>query len=203
MARRSDHTREELKELILETSWNVVSVDGFEGLSARRVANEIGYTPGTIYNLFSSMDDLYLQVSARTLTHLHGLLSGSVCNDPKKTAIQNMRAMASLYIRFTQESRKHWLMLFQHTMPEGFDVPEWFEDKIEGMFTPLERQMQGYFSSEDTARKKMAARMLWSSVHGLCFLQETGKIGIVRQGASMEDVAHGLIDIFIKGIEKP
>ncbi|MGH1403953.1 MAG: TetR/AcrR family transcriptional regulator [Alphaproteobacteria bacterium] len=202
MARRSDHTREELKELILETSWDIVGLDGFENLSARRIAGEIGYTPGTIYNLFDSMDDLYLQVNARTLTQLRMLLDDPACNHLDKAPVQNMKEMASLYIRFTQNNRKHWLMLFQHTTPDDFELPEWFDGKIEEMFAPLERQMRGYFSAEHQVRQKMAARMLWSSVHGLCFLQETGKIGIVRQDMSMERIAHSLIDIFIKGIEK-
>ena len=40
MARRSDHTREELKNLILEESWKIIEKQGFEGLTARCIARK-------------------------------------------------------------------------------------------------------------------------------------------------------------------
>ncbi len=73
MARRKDHSREELKDLILQAAWKIVGAEGYEGLTARRVAAEIGYAPGTIYNLFASMDDLCQQLCGRTLDDLYGL----------------------------------------------------------------------------------------------------------------------------------
>ena len=201
MARRSDHTREELKNLILDTSFKLVKTHGFEQLSARRISTEIGYAPGTIYNLFDSMDDLYVQVNARTLDNLNRVLNDKSCNDPSKTPAENMKAMAGLYIKFTQDHRPHWLMLFQHTTGEGFEVPEWLDQKIESLFAPLENQMDDFFEKGQERMKRTAARILWSSVHGLCFLQETGKIGVVGQDKSMHTIAHYLIDIFIKGLK--
>lgn len=67
MARRSDHTRDELRTLILEAAWSIIGQENAEGLTARRVASEIGYAPGTVYNLFESMDDLILNINLRTL----------------------------------------------------------------------------------------------------------------------------------------
>ena len=78
MARRNDHTREELKDLIIEESWRIIEKHGFEGLTARRIAKNIGYAPGTIYNMFISMDDLYLQLNAKTLDLLLATLSLSL-----------------------------------------------------------------------------------------------------------------------------
>lgn len=168
---------------------------------ARRSSTGIGYAPGTIYNLFDSMDDLYVQVNARTLDNLNQVLKDKSCNDPSKTPSENMKAMADLYIEFTQKHRSHWLMLFQHTVDENFDVPEWLDQKIEKLFAPLENQMDNFFEQGQDRQKKTAARILWSSVHGLCFLQETGKIGVVGQDKSMHTIAHYLIDIFVKGLK--
>ena len=58
MARRSDHSRDELKALILDCAREIAEEEGLRGLTARRIATEIGYAPGTIYNLFSNLDDL-------------------------------------------------------------------------------------------------------------------------------------------------
>lgn len=201
MARRSDHTRDQLKEMILETSWDIVGKDGFAGLSARRIANDIGYAPGTIYNVFSSMDDLCLEVNGRTLDMLYDVLNGPACNDPKKPPIQNMKKMAALYMRFAHEYKPYWLMLFSHRMPEGQELQNWYQEKIDKLFDPLENLLQPLFPAKQDQKRKMAARVLWSSVHGLCFLQETGKIHLVGAKAPT-DMAFYLIDTFVAGIKE-
>ena len=203
MARRSDHTREELKELILSTAWKIVGAEGFEGLTARRLATEIGYAPGTIYNLFKSMDDLYLAVNSLTLDRLLQVLSSKSCNDPKKAPIQNMKKMAALYMEFARDYRPYWLMLFSHRLPEGRKVQSWYQDKITQLFGPLEGLMKPLFNSGQDKKRKTAARVLWASVHGLCFLQETGKIQVVtgKLSPGSPEMSGYLIDTFISGLK--
>ena len=36
----------------------IAEKEGLRGLTARRIAREIGYTVGTLYNLFDNLDDL-------------------------------------------------------------------------------------------------------------------------------------------------
>ena len=43
MARRTDHSREELYENALAAAQNIVETDGFRALTARNVADAIGY----------------------------------------------------------------------------------------------------------------------------------------------------------------
>ena len=52
MARRSDHSREELREMAITAAEQIVVEQGYEGLSARKVAAAIGYTVGTLYLVF-------------------------------------------------------------------------------------------------------------------------------------------------------
>ncbi len=199
MARRQDHTRDQLKDMILETAWGIVGKDGLEGLSARRIATDIGYTPGTIYNIFESMDDLYLHVNGRTLDRLYDELNGAACNDPTKTPVQNMKTMARLYMAFAQEYRPYWVMLFSHRLPEGRQMEDWYREKIDRLFDPLEALLKPLFAPKQGRKRKMAARVLWSSVHGLCFLHEMGKAHLVG-GESPVDMSSYLIDTFTKGL---
>ena len=201
MARRSDHSREELKDMILKTSWRIIGAEGSDALSARRIAGEIGYTPGTIYNLFASMDDLYLQLNTRTLDALYDVLTSPACNDPAKKPVTNMKKMASLYMAFARDNRPYWLMLFSHRSAEGGKEPAWYREKIDRLFTPLEHILDPLFKQQQGRKRKMAARVLWSSVHGLCFLQQTGRISLVGGKAGTDDLAGYLIETFVAGIE--
>jgi AcrR family transcriptional regulator len=200
MARRSDHTRQQLKDLILDTAWTLIGQDGFEAVTARRVAAEIGYAPGTIYNIFQSMDDLYLQICGRTLDALYDVLNGPACNDPGKTPVENMKAMAALYMKFAAEYRPYWLMLFSHRLPENRAFDGDYQQKIDRLFEPLGRLLSPFFAKDERDKKTIATRVLWSSVHGLCFLQETGKIYIVGEGIDAAGMASYLIDTFVAGI---
>ena len=65
MGRRSSHTPQQLKDLILEAAYEIIEVQGLAGLSAREVARRIGYSPGTIYNMFENLDDVVLRIEAR------------------------------------------------------------------------------------------------------------------------------------------
>ncbi|MCB9989824.1 MAG: TetR/AcrR family transcriptional regulator [Rhodospirillales bacterium] len=206
MARRSDHTREELEKLILDAAWAIIGTDGYNGLTARGIAKHIGYTPGTIYNLFASMDDLSLHINARTLDLLYDVLADPACNDPKKSPAQNMKRMARHYIRFAQEYRPYWLMLFSYSLPEGRRDDPWYQQKIDRLFSPLETLLCPYFSPRQDGQRQKTARLLWASVHGLCFLQETGKIALAygkKNGgkAAADSMADMLIDTFLNGIK--
>ena len=66
MARRSDHTREELRELLVREGHALMAETGFARFSGREVAKRAGYTVGTIYNIFGSLDGLLLAINTRT-----------------------------------------------------------------------------------------------------------------------------------------
>ncbi len=44
MVRRSDHTKDELKQMAINAGYNIIKSQGFNKFSARKVASEIGYT---------------------------------------------------------------------------------------------------------------------------------------------------------------
>src|SRR3954469_23115399 len=67
MGRRSDHSRGELKALIVEEGHRQIAEVGFARFSAREVAKRIGYSIGTLYNVFGTYDGLILAINARTL----------------------------------------------------------------------------------------------------------------------------------------
>lgn len=199
MARRSDHTREQLEEMILEAAWRIVGEEGAQALTARRVASAIGYTPGTIYNLFESMDALCLRVNGRTLDLLYEILSDPACQDSGKSPLENMKVMAGLYEAFARDYKPYWFMLFSHAVSEDQRRTDWYREKISRLFTPLETLLRPLFSEgAGDEQRKQAARILWSSVHGLCFLQETGKMDLVGEAVGMRST---LIETLFAGFQ--
>ena len=196
MARRSDHSREELREMALQAAEKIVVEQGFEGLSARKVAKDIGYTVGTLYLVFDNIDDLILQINARTLDRLNQkmteLKSGS--EDPRDYVLR----LGEVYIRFADEDPHRWAMVFEHRLAEGRSVPEWYQEKVSRMFALVEESLEPLAGKRPQEEVSQAARALWGGVHGICILALSDTLGIAGVD-SVQQLTRSLISNYLAG----
>ena len=195
MGRRSIHTPEELRELIIEAATEILEHDGLEGLSAREIAKRINYSPGTLYNVFENLDDLLLTIEARLLDRLAERLART---DTSGTPQQRLQRLAQAYVAFTQEQPKLWNLLSQHRMPAGRDVPGWYQAKLECLLVPLEDALTPLLDDANGARRR-AARTLWASVHGVTSLATTDKLAHVT-GHAGGVLIDDLVSTYLAGL---
>jgi len=196
MARRSDHSREELREMTLTAAENIVVEQGYEGLSARKVATAIGYTVGTLYLVFENLDDLILHINARTLDRLHARMSESQANSGD--AVDCLLQLGEIYIRFANDDPHRWAMVFEHRFSEDRVVPAWYQEKIARMFAMVEEGLEPLATNRPQLEVTQAARALWGGVHGICILALTDNLGIVGVD-SVQDLTQSLISNYLKG----
>ena len=58
-----------------------------------------------------------------------------------------------------------------------------------------------FFTDKQKKQRQIASHTLWASIHGLCFLQETGKIPLVdNDQKAAGNMAVFLIETFISGL---
>ncbi len=197
MGRRNDHTREELREIALQAAEELVASDGLAGLSTRKVVARIGYTVGSLYMVFQSLDDLIVQMNERTLVDLGEQLTAAVADRPPPDLA--IRALAQAYIEFALIETPRWLAIYQHRLPEGQTVPDSFSAKIAGMFALVQQELAllcPHRSPDDIA---LAARALWSGIHGVCILGFDQKLEFVG-GRSIAEVTDSLLDHYLAGL---
>jgi AcrR family transcriptional regulator len=198
MGRRSIHTPEELRELIIQAATEIVERDGLEGLSAREIAKRIGYSPGTLYNVFENLDDLLLTIEARLLDRLAAQLA---MTDETGTPQQRLRRLTQAYFAFTQEQPKLWNLLIEHRMPPGHKVPEWYHAKLDSLLVPLEEVLAVLLESSDAHARKRAARTLWAGVHGMTSLSTAQKLSHVTGNAG-KALIDDFVSTYIAGLER-
>jgi AcrR family transcriptional regulator len=196
MARRSDHSREELREMAIMAAEHIVVEQGYQGLSARKVAAAIGYTVGTLYLVFENLDDLILHVNARTLDRLHTRMSESQshCADASDCLLQ----LGQVYIRFADEDPHRWSMVFEHRSSEAQVVPAWYQEKIARMFALVEEGLEPLSEQHTLQEITQASRALWGGVHGICILALAGNLGVAGVD-SVQDLTKTLITNYLKG----
>jgi len=196
MARRSDHSREELRDMALSAAEKIVAEHGYEGLSARKVAAAIGYTVGTLYLVFENIDDLILQVNARTLDRLHAQMSElqASTGNPRDYLVQ----LGQVYIRFADNDPHRWAMVFEHRLAEDREVPAWYHEKVMRMFAMVEAGLVPLAGARSAQEITQAARALWGGVHGICILALSDTLGITGVD-SVQKLTTSLISNYLEG----
>lgn len=195
MARRSEHSLDQIKEMVLNAAETIIVENGAQALTVRKVALEIGYTVGSIYMVFANMQDVLLHIKARTLDRLAAELQGAAGEGDVEGRI---RALAQCYSRFAAANINLWRIVFEPASLENETAPDWFEDKIETIFTPIENLFQELRPGSDRAQARHAARTLWCGVHGVCMLALNGNLGRAG-GENQEAAVNLLVDSFIRG----
>ncbi|MCP5367184.1 MAG: TetR/AcrR family transcriptional regulator [Hyphomicrobiales bacterium] len=195
MARRSDHTREELYRMSLDAAREILRNQGLPALTARSLAARIGYSPGTLYNLFRNLDDLVVQLNGETLDALQAALDAVPDDGDTETRLWHL---ARAYIAFTVENRELWNVLFEHRLPEGEDVPDWYRGKLARLLARVEAALVPVIP-DDVAARGRATRVLWAGLHGLCSLGQSGKLALVAEDG-LDDLARDLIRTYLAGL---
>ncbi len=172
MARRNDHTREELVSLTLKTVKEFLGSHSYHELSLRKIATMIGYVPSTLVNVFGNYNLLLLHVVAQTLDELSSEAKAVVsqCKDPEQALYQ----LAYCYHDFAQKNPYRWQLIFEHNM-NGEVLPEWQAERIDTMTSMLEGLLKVIAPQRSDSEILRTSRVLWSGVHGITLLSVDDK----------------------------
>jgi len=174
MARRSDHTKEELRGLAIQCGIELIEEKGFSKFSARAVATKMGYTVGTLYHVFGNLDQFILQINATTLDRW--------LEELRKNILQRkgspVKILAEGYVRFAKNNTQLFTALFEHRWENANEIPSWYVEKMESFFILLEEALNE--ALKDRKKAKRLAKILWSSIHGITVLSLSGKLELTR-----------------------
>jgi AcrR family transcriptional regulator len=190
MARRNEHSKDELREKAIAAAEAIVIKDGYRSLNARRVAAEMDYTAGTLYLLFKNFDELIMHVNGRTLDVLHTELARTHAADG------SVEALAVAYIRFVHQHRQRWKLLYEYHPSGDIIRPDWYREKLERLFALVETALQGEKSDIPPTQRRIAATALWGAIHGICTLELDERLHL-SVDRSAEEIARFMVKRFL------
>jgi AcrR family transcriptional regulator len=116
------------KREILDAAWQIVRVDGVNGLSLRALARAVEMEPQSLYTYFASKnavyDELFADGNRELLARFDQL---EISDDPRRA----LHATADLFMSFAAEDPARYELLFQRTIPDFEPSPASYAIAVE------------------------------------------------------------------------
>ncbi len=168
---RKEREKQEMRERILDAAMRLFVRNGWEKTSIRKIAQEIEYSPGTIYLYFKDKDELFFDLHALGFSKLRDQFErAGFVDDP----YQRLAFIGRNYIQFALDNPEMYDLMFVMRSPmkhiEDEDSDNWHLGK--SAFNVLEDTVKeclkaGLIKGNDYAAISYS---MWGHVHGLVTL---------------------------------
>jgi AcrR family transcriptional regulator len=177
MGRRSEHSRAELETMIVTEGQKQMAEIGFARFSAREVAKRIGYSIGTLYNVFGDYDTLILAINGRTMQLWARFLNDRL--DAAEVDADRLAVLVRGYFDFAQGNPHAWSAIYDHRLPLGEVPPDWYGEQRAPLTGIVVTEIAAALPEVARDRAPDLARSLVATVHGHCALAISGTFSLL------------------------
>jgi AcrR family transcriptional regulator len=203
---RRERERTELRDKILDAARELFITDGYEGVSMRKVADKIQYSPTAIYIHFADKEQLFRELCHEDFARLAEAFQHlAQISDPLERLAQIGRA----YAEFGRQYPNHYKLMFMTPHPPQ-DLDE-RDQEIKGnpesdAYAFLKQAMKeaiagGYLRSELTDAD-LISQTLWAAIHGAISLQIAKCNDAWVDWRSFEARVETMLDVTLRGIRR-
>ncbi len=150
---------------------------GYAHFSARRVARAIGYSVGTIYNVFPSLDHLLLAINTRTFAvwseHLRARLT--------RAGADRIQALVEAYFSFARENPNLWMAIYDHRLPPDMTMPDQDAEVRATLTGIVVEEVASVVRGRSSQDIQHLARSLIATVHGHCAFDLNGTFAVLGE----------------------
>ena len=188
-----------MRTLILEAAKKIFLEKGYDQASIRNIAEQIEYSPGTIYLYFKEKDEIFHALHQEGFGKLLQYMAPlQFVADP----FERLKAMGRVYIVFAMNNKDFYDLMFIMSAPMNIEEADCWEmgnAALDGLKNVLrDCQAAGRFVGKDI---EFLSYMIWSSMHGLCALYCRERCNAYQNIDGLSLVNNGF-NIFVEMLEK-
>jgi AcrR family transcriptional regulator len=203
---RRERERTELREKILDAARELFISEGYEGVSMRKVAQQIEYSPTAIYVYFKDKEDLFHQLCHEDFAKL-----AEVFQDAEKVSspFEQLKQIGRTYAEFGSRYPNHYKLMFMTPHPpqpldeSDFAIkgnPE--RDAYAFLKGTVVEALAGGYLLPELADAELVSQTLWAAIHGVISLQ----IAKCNEGwVEWRDLAlrvETMLEVVLRGIQR-
>ncbi len=183
---RAPLTEEEIlqfRKRAVEVATALFAKRGFESVTMRGLASELGCSPMTPYRYFTNHEELIIAVKTRAFSRFADKMEESY--QPGQSGLRNLRALKEAYIAFAVAHPDAYRIMFE-LRATVISAPLLEKASYRG-FSVLHSAMKQAVEEGDKQGNALSlAHLAWASTHGLVSLHLAGKL---RMNRSIEELA--------------
>ena len=179
----------DLKNALIKAGVEILSKEGIEGLSLRKVAQRAGVSHSAPYSHFPDKQSLIAAISTEGFNQLYAELDVAVLAYPKSPKKQ-LQQGALAYLQFALNNTDTFKIMFSGVLEKEKEYPAFVEisHKTFQRVVDVVRACQGAGIMRATSPEMMAVAA-WGQVHGIVSLALEGQIShTVLDGHAIQDV---------------
>jgi AcrR family transcriptional regulator len=173
---RKNYHHGDLKNALIKAGIEILSKEGMEGLSLRKVAQKAGVSHSAPYAHFSDKQSLIAAISTEGFNQLYAELDAAVLAHPKEPKKQ-LQDGARAYVRFALNHTDTFKIMFSGVLEKEKDYPAFVEisqKTYQRVVDVVEVCQQAGIMHGESA--EMMAVAVWGQLHGIVSLALEGQI---------------------------
>ena len=201
---RREREKSETREKILDAARELFVTEGFEGVSMRKVAEKIEYSPTAIYVHFADKQELFRELCHQDYARLAEVFQSSVMStDP----IERLKQIGAIYIDFGTRYPNHYRFMFMTPHPphepdeedrEMMGNPEM--DAYAFLKWAVQQAIDAGCFREELTDAELISQTLWASVHGVISLHIAKGCDPWVEWRPLQDRADMMPDVTLRGL---
>jgi AcrR family transcriptional regulator len=201
---RREREKSETRDKILDAARELFVTEGFEGVSMRKVAEKIEYSPTAIYVHFADKQELFRELCHQDYARLAEVFqSSAMSTDP----IERLKQIGAVYIDFGTRYPNHYRFMFM--TPHPAHEPD--EEDREMMGNPemdayaflkwaVQQAIDAGCFREELTDAELISQTLWASVHGVIALHIAKGCDAWVNWRPLQDRAEMMPDVTLRGL---
>ena len=196
----------ETRDLILDAARELFLSEGYEGVSMRKVAEKIEYSPTAIYLHFKDKEDLFRELCHEDFGRLAEQFNVLAQHpDP----VERLKRIGQAYIEFGIRYPNHYKLMFMTPHPP---VPlDERDQEVRGnpekdAYAMLQALVRGALGAgvfrEEYQDVDLISQTLWSGLHGVISLQIAKAHDNWIEWAPMEQRTRAMLESLLRGLLK-
>ena len=201
---RREREKSETRDKILDAARELFITEGYEGVSMRKVAEKIEYSPTAIYVHFADKEELFRELCHEDYAQLAQVFQSSmISTDPA----ERLKQIGAIYVDFGTRYPNHYKFMFMTPTPghelddtdrEVIGNPE--KDAYAFLKWAVQQAIDAGSLREEFTDADLISQTLWASVHGVISLQIAKGGDCWVDWRPIKDRAEMMLDITLRGL---
>jgi len=204
---RRAREKSETRDKILDAARELFVTEGYEGVSMRRVAEKIEYSPTAIYVYFADKQELFHELCQQDYARLAEVFqSSAMSSDP----IERLKQIGSTYTEFGVRYPNHYKFMFMTPHPphepdeedrEVMGNPE--VDAYAFLKWAVQQAIDAGRLREEFQDAELISQTLWAAVHGVISLDIAKCTDPWVDWRPLQQRAQVMLDVTLRGLVRP